>query len=289
MTNEESPARTVVSAAWLKSHLSDPDLVIVDASVTSNPRAEGGISWGSGRPNFAVNHIAGAVFADLLEDFSDTKSDLHFTRPGSAQFERSARALGVSNDSTVIVYDAGNSTFAARLWWLFRLNGHDDVAILDGGLRGWVAAGGRTASTTKPVTPGTFTADPRAHLEITRDELKRELAANTASAIISALPAESAADAAFRARPGRIPGTTTVPAVMLTTEEGFLLPRPDLAAAFAGIDLDASIVTYCGGGIAASLDTLALTHLGAREVRLYDGSLNEWARDPDAPLVSTLG
>lgn len=279
--------RTIVSANWLADHAADPKLVIVDATVTSTPRPGGGASWVSGIEHYRQAHIPGAVFADIVHDFSTPHAKLHFTKPNAARFEEAARVLGVDPDSTVVVYDTGNGAFAARLWWLFRAFGHDRVAVLDGGIAAWRASGGSTDEGEQAHEQGTFVARTGDGLFVSKDEVAAAVA-DGGAAIVSALPPESPADAGFRGRAGRIPGTVTVPAASLIGADGRLLPVTELTRAFDGVALDGPVITYCGGGIAASLDSLALTHLGAREVRLYDGSLNEWALDPDAPLVSEL-
>ena len=137
---------TLVSAAWLEEHLDDPDLVVLDATVIVQPDGSGGFLSVSGRPSYESGHIPTAGFADLFGDLSDGDSPYQFARPSPEQFAAAMEALGVSDDSRVVLYDASGSMWAARVWWMLRWIGFDRAALLDGGLNAWTA-GGRPLST----------------------------------------------------------------------------------------------------------------------------------------------
>lgn len=280
----------LVGPDWLAQHLDDNNLILLDATVLSIPRSGVGVEWISGRASFENEHIGGALFADVLEDFSAPRSnpdDLVFTLPGADRFQEAARRLGIGPQSSVIVYDTTTLAFAARLWWLFRYFGHDQIAVLDGGLQAWVAAGGRTEFGPEARTEtGTLHAEIRSGFFTSRDEVLAVVEGTRPGTLVCALPPEDPdVDRSFRGRPGRIPGSVTIPAVGLRDPATGTLTS---GSHFDGIDPDRGVViVYCGGGIAASLDAFALTLLGFEDVQVYDGSLNEWVLDENAPLTTS--
>ena len=278
----------LVTAEWLRAQLAAPDIVILDATVLSSAREGGGLTWINGRAAFDGGHIAGSQFADIIDEFSEpiTADDpLDFTRPSAERFEKAARALGISPTTRVVVYDRAIGTFAARLWWLFRSFGHERVAVLDGGLLAWSTAGhALETGLASPADQGDFVANPQPGYFIERVEVHAIATGTQAGTLVCALPPENAAvDIGFRGRAGRIPASVAIPAFTLLDRDTRTL---QVSGRFAGIARDdGPVVTYCGGGIAASLDALALVLDGYPDVRVYDGSLNEWVQDPGAPLV----
>lgn len=286
MSVNELPA--LVNAEWLASTLPEGDIITIDTTVLSVARSGGGVEWRSGRESFEHEHIPGSRFADLLEAFSSPDAQLVFTRPDSHGFQTAARALGIGPDSRVVLYDNAINAFSARLWWLFRSFGHDRVAVLDGGLQAWKAAGHALESgLAAPVDAGIFVAEPRDGFFVERADVLAVVNGELRGTLVCALPPENPeVDSGFRGRPGRIPGSVSVPAAdMLSPQTGTLA----LTTQFDELaDQDEPVITYCGGGISASLDAFALTLLGYRNVRVYDGSLNEWVLDVNAPLVVGL-
>ncbi|CAM5350986.1 sulfurtransferase [Leifsonia shinshuensis] len=274
-------AGPLVSTQWLCDHLGSDGLVVIDASVV--PVTDGGrTSYASGRERYAEGHLPGAVFADLLDPFSDPAAPFPFTRPGAAAFAAAAAELGVDADTTVVVYDGAVGQWASRLWWLFRSFGHDRVAVLDGGLTKWREEG-------RPLESGTVVpapAQPFAARELPgfwsdRDDVAALLAGDRPGTLVCGAPPKD-----FAAR--HIPGSVSAPAVRLVDRAtNALLPPAELHGLFADVLASPDpIVAYCGGGIAAAADALALALLGRDDVTVYDGSLNEWASDPAAPLAS---
>jgi thiosulfate/3-mercaptopyruvate sulfurtransferase len=277
----------LVSIQWLADHLGGDDLVVLDATARLVPSPAGGLAWLSGYDDHLLSgHVPGALFADLLEEFSDVTAPLPFTLPDAAQVAAGAAAIGRGADSTVVIYDNANSRFAARLWWLLRSYGLQNVAVLDGGLSAWRAAG-------LPVEQGHVTASVPAEPFVParqpgywaeRAEVEAVLDGTAAGALVCTLPA-----ADFRgegAGRGHIPGSSNVPAAHLVERETNLLRSgDDLAERTAAVPSDEPVILYCAAGILASLAALALVVRGHSDVRVYDGSLNEWAADPDAPLV----
>lgn len=282
----------LVTTDWLAENLDDPAVVVLDATVLPVV-ADGSLTWESGRARFEDAHIPGALFADIIEEFSDRTGEFVFTRPGAAQFADAASALGIGAATTVVVSDASVGNWAARLWWLFRSFGHESVVVLDGGLTKWQAEGRPVESGVARVSgaPGAVLVPAkRSGFWADRSDVRAVVDGHeTATLICGLAPAEFSGASGFRARRGHIPGSVNIPAGRLVSREtNAFLPSEELRVIFA--DTLASpdpVIAYCGGGIAAASDALALALLGRDDVRIYDGSLNEWASDADAPLVVT--
>jgi thiosulfate/3-mercaptopyruvate sulfurtransferase len=267
----------LVSAQWLADHLGADDLVVVDASVVSFTQPNGKPGSLSGHEQYiAEGHVPGALFADLIEDFSDPEGAYPFTRPDAARFAAAAGALGIRADTTVVVYDTALGQWAARFWWLLRAFGHDDAAVLE---RGHV----------EPV-PAVFPAIERPDVWVDKAYVERVVAGDEQAALVCAVPPkEYTGEIPSRDRAGVIPGSRSLPAGRLVDRDArTALPDAELHKLFGPI-LDAPrIVTYCNGGIAAAAAALQLVRLGETNVAIYDGSLNEWAADPSAPLVTSV-
>lgn len=278
----------LVSTEWLAEHLGMDGLVVLDATVLAVPGFNGGSAYVSGEEQFLVDgHIPGAVFADLFDDFSDPEGEYPFSRPDSRHFERAAQAHGIDNDTAVVVYDAVQGVWAARLWWLFRSFGFE-VRVLDGGLMKWRAEG-RPLQTgdVRPRRAGDFSAYPEDDAWAVKHEIEAVVAGETDAVLLCAAPPrEFAGEVAARPRAGHIPGSISVPAVkLLDPETNAFLPPERLREVLADVvSAPAPIITYCDAGVAAAGDALALSLLGRTDVRVYDGSLNEWAADVTAPL-----
>jgi thiosulfate/3-mercaptopyruvate sulfurtransferase len=276
----------LVSTQWLADHLGASGLIVVDTTVHMLPALGGG--YVSGHEHYILTgHIPGALFADLIEEFSDPEGDYPFTRPAATRFEAAAGALGIDNESTVIVYDSAAGQWASRLWWLFRAFGYDDVAVLDGGLSKWTAEDRETDIGHAEPSPGSFTAAERPELWADKADVESIVRGETDAALVCGMPAkEYTGEVRSRSRAGHIPGSISVPPGRLVDRDSNeYLDEAALRSVFAPALKGSRIVAYCGGGIAAASDALALTLIGERNVAVYDGSLNEWAADPAAPLV----
>ncbi|MCS7001764.1 MAG: sulfurtransferase [Dehalococcoidia bacterium] len=279
----------LVETDWLAAHLSDPTIRIVDSSVVFLQSPDGPPRSLSGRPDYDAGHIPGAVFADMTRDFSDRANPLPFMMPTAEQFGAALGALGVGNDHRIICYDSGFGMWAARFWWMLRTFGHDRAAVLNGGLKKWRAEG-RPLTTEPPSHPPTqFIARYDATRIADKAEVLRYVA-NGGACLINALsPAQFRGDhAAPGRRAGRIPTSVNVPAAdgVIDPTTNTVRPADDLRRLFEAVGaLDGQrVVTYCGGGIAACADALALTLLGVRDVAVYDGSMTEWSADPTLPM-----
>lgn len=274
---------SLVTAEWLNEHLNDPDLVVLDCSVLVQPAGNGGFDSVSGRPQYDKGHIPTAGFADLKGELSDIESPFGFAVPTPEQFAAAMSALGVGDDSRVVLYDASGSVWAARVWWMLRWIGFDKVALLDGGLAAWTAEG--LPLSTEPVSRsvGTLTIALRPELIVGKDEVLAAISDDTVS-IIDALPeAQYRGEMSMYARPGHITSATNVPVLSLINETGRYRPTQELEKLFTG-DRDSRTITYCGGGIAASANAFVMTRLGYKDVAVYAASLQEWAADESLPM-----
>jgi thiosulfate/3-mercaptopyruvate sulfurtransferase len=279
----------IVSTQWLADHLGSDNLVIIDASVVITQLPDGLAQPVPALEDFdTAGHVPGAVFADLVHKFSDPQSALAFTKPSVEQFARAAGELGVSSESTVVVYDTTVGQWAARLWWLLRAFGLDSVAVLDGGFSKWTAESRETAHGKSESEPREFEATPRPELWVDKAFVERVVAGSETAALVCALPAhEFSGEADSRERLGHIPGSMSAPAGGLVDHSSnAFLPEASLRATFAPVLSEPLVIAYCAAGIAAASDALALTLLGHRNVAIYDGSLSEWASDVSAPLAT---
>jgi thiosulfate/3-mercaptopyruvate sulfurtransferase len=280
-------------AAWLAAPRSiGAGVVVADATVIQVQGFDGHPAYVTGHEQYLVGgHVPGAVFADLLEEFSDPSGAFAFTRPDADRFSRAAAALGVDDDTLVVVYDDAVGQWAARLWLLFRAFGHDRVAVLDGGLRKWVAEQRPLEVGHVTPTPSTgFTAHEVPGFWADKSRVERAVAGEQPATLVCGLPPrEFSGEAGHRPRLGHIPGSVSVPAGRLVDRQtNAFLPDAALRGAFAdALSSPDPVVAYCAGGIAAAADALALAVLGRDDVAVYDESLNEWAADASAPLVTS--
>jgi thiosulfate/3-mercaptopyruvate sulfurtransferase len=274
---------------------SDHPPVVLDTTVALTPDAE------PGQTRFERGHIPGARYADLSGRLSRHDRPFHFAMPDPEHLVAELAALGVGRTTEVVVYDDDRSFWAARLWWMLRAIGHESVRVLDGGLARWRAMGGpvatgpdpaRAANATDPIEP---TLSGRRWF-VDRSWVERWTTEPDGTVLVCALGADvfAAATPGRYTRSGHIPGSLNVPAAGLLDDDGRLAERSALRTHFADVLApdperpDAGprpVVLYCGGGISACLDALALHELGHHDVSIYDGSLEEWSADPLLPLV----
>jgi len=288
MTSGPLLTSPLVSTQWLADHLGSENLVVLDATAVPYVQPNGRPGYLSGQDAYLVEgHIPTAVFADLIEVFSDPEGDFPFTRPTAAQFEVAAASVGISNDTTVVVYDSAVGQWAARIWWLFRAFGYDNVAVVDGGLTAWTAEERETDTGYVAPVEASFTAIERPELWADKAEVESVVAGESDAALVCGLPPkEFSGEDGHRSRLGHIPGSLSVPAGRLVARESnTLLTADELRQKFAPVKGADRIITYCAGGIASASDALALTLLGHTGVAIYDGSLNEWVADADAPIA----
>ncbi|NCO20440.1 MAG: 3-mercaptopyruvate sulfurtransferase [Rhodobacterales bacterium] len=275
---------TLVSTEWLGRHLKDPDLRILDASWYLPEMGR------DGKVEYDTAHIPGARFVSA-EDVSDASAGLPNTVPPVEKFVSRMRRMGVGDGHQVVIYDGAGLFSAARLWWLFRLMGKTDVAVLDGGFAKW-------QTEQRPVEDLSPVLRDR-HITVTRqNHLLRDVTEVAAASklgehqIVDARAAERFAGVAPEPRPGlragHIPGSRNLPYKMLLNADGTMKAPDALRAAFAaaGVDLARPIITTCGSGVTAAILSLALELLGHRDHGLYDGSWAEWGMYNDLKVAT---
>jgi thiosulfate/3-mercaptopyruvate sulfurtransferase len=287
MNKDYAHPEYLVDTDWLAAHLEDPGVRVFDTTTILEPHPEKTYTVVSGRAGYDAGHIPGAGFLDLQGELSDKTTSLRFMMPPAAQFAEAVGQKGVSNASRVILYAQTSPMWATRLWWMFRAFGHEDVAILDGGLPKWQAEGRPLSTGPSSYPPATFRATPRDRFFTDKAGVLAAIGDDN-TCLVNNLAASQHDGSSTRhyGRPGRIKGSVNVPYAGLTDEHGCFLPAAELRARFqAAGALDArQVVTYCGGGISATMGAFALTMLGRDDIAVYDGSLSEWANDPSLPM-----
>jgi thiosulfate/3-mercaptopyruvate sulfurtransferase len=277
--------RSVVSTDWLADRLSAPDIVILDASyhlptLKRDAKAE-----------YLAEHIPRALFFDI-DEIADSTNPLPHMLPSPEKFASHMRRMGIGDGKQVIVYDSVGLFSAARAWWMFRVFGHGDVAVLDGGLPKWKAEGRPLAEGPPgPVQERHFTARFNSALVRDKDEVRRAIETGDAEIADARSPARFAgAEPEPRAglRSGHMPGAHNLHYARLLNPDGTIKDAAGIKSALSesGIDLSRPIVTSCGSGVTAAIVNLGLELVGHTDHGLYDGSWSEWGADPDLPITS---
>lgn len=294
MTDASLPL--LVSTDWLAAHREDEDLCVLDCTVHLEiDRETGEIELESGRADWEESHIPGSRFADLLTDFSETEDpDYWLQRPGADQFARAIEALGVGDDSRVVVYDTTDTNiWAARMWWLLRAVGFDQAGVLDGGWSKWVREGRPVSDRHPEYETGSLTPEVRPEVFAAQEEVQASIDDGNRCLVNALRTEDHVGDGPQKyGRRGRIPSSVNVPAAwdhgVVDQETGTFRSREELRRMFArvGVTDRDRVITYCGGGISASCVAFALCLIGVENVAVYDGSLAEWGHDEALPMVS---
>lgn len=281
-------AAALISTEELARRMGAPGLRIFDCTTYLRPRPEGGYNAESGRANYDKGHIPGAGFLDLGAELSDQHSKLRFTLPPLDELTKAFAAKGIGHGTFVVLYSHATPTWATRIWWMLRAIGFDDAAILDGGLDKWEAEN-RPRSTELTIYPaGTLSLRGRPQIFVDKNDIKAAIGKSD-TLTLNALSHDQhkGAGGVVYGRPGRITGSSCVPAASLFGPDKTLKPIAELRQAFEGVGAapDKRVLVYCGGGIAASLDAFVLTAiLGHKNVAVYDNSMQEWSNDPSLPM-----
>ncbi len=274
---------SLVSSEWLAAHLDHPDLVILDGSFKLP-----GVTPVAAE-DFTARHIPKARFFDI-DTIADHDTTLPHMLPSAEAFERHAADLGISNDSVIVVYDTPGLMSAGRVWWTFKTFGHDKVAVLDGGLRKWLAEGRPLTDVVEPVANGSFHATFNAGAV----RSKADVLANLENLSEQVIDARSAArftaeerEARQGLRSGHIPGSFNLPFNALTNPEtGEIRDTETIREAFekAGLDLSAPVIASCGSGVTAGALAFGLHLIGKNDVAIYDGAWTEWGQPGETPV-----
>jgi thiosulfate/3-mercaptopyruvate sulfurtransferase len=273
----------LVTTEWLAGELGKPGLVVFDATkyLPNEPK--------DGKAEFLAAHIPGARYFDI-DEVADPDTSLPHMVPSPGRFAKLMAAMGIGNDSRVVFYDQKGLASAARGWWLMGLFGHDNAAVLDGGMPKWTKEG-RAVEAGAPAAPAPATFQP--DFRATRLRGVGDILANCASQAELVLDARAAgrftgATPEPRAgmRSGHMPGAASLPYTDLLNADGTFRPVDQLKARFAqaGVDGKRPVVTSCGSGVTACILTLGLRLSGLPEGAVYDGSWSEWGGRSDTPV-----
>lgn len=270
---KDEPTR-LVSTDWLAKHSQDPDLRILDASwylpgESRNPLEE-----------YSRSHIPGARFFDI-DEIADKDSHLPHMVPSQELFATRVRKMGIGNGHQIVVYDTAGIFSSPRVWWLFKLMGHKDIAVLDGGFPKWLEEGREVEDIPPQVNERHYYSRKQAQLVKSRDEVQKASSEGSPQ-ILDARPKTRFMGLLPEPRPGlrsgNIPNSINLPYTNLLNENGTMKEKQDLLKEFksSGLDLEKPVITSCGSGITASILFLALDMIGHRNISLYDGSWVEW-------------
>jgi thiosulfate/3-mercaptopyruvate sulfurtransferase len=278
----------LVETDWLSTRLEDASIRVLECTSYNFPADPYGYRAESGRAKWREGHIPCSAFADLAEELCDSNSEFRFMLPSAIQFSETMSRLGVGEGVHVVLYDRGMNMWASRVWWMLRAFGFDDASVLNGGWRKWRHEGRPVSSEKSTFERRQFVARPRPDLFTDKSGVLAALN-DPSICVLNALTEEQylGTGGVHYGRPGRITGSVNVPAQSLVDPETHAyLDAESLKAKFDGVDaLDADkVVTYCGGGIAASSAAFVLTLLGHECVTVYDASMSEWAADPRLPM-----
>lgn len=278
-------SKWLVETDWLHERLSAPGLVIMDASLGAAANGK------TAREAYLEAHIPGALFFDI-DDLSDSSSPLPNMLPPPEKFASRMRHMGVGDGMKIVVYDTRGIYSAPRAWWMFRVMGHDDVAVLNGGLVKWLAEG-------RPTESGAPPSRSEKHFTIRKNSgLVRDLGDMSSAVSAGTLQiADARSKGRFQGREGEprpvprlghMPGACNVPFGSLLNGNGTMKPAEQIREAFeaAGINPEKPIIATCGSGITACTLALGLAVLGNEHAAVYDGSWIEWSNATEAPVAA---
>src|SRR5882762_2604111 len=269
----------LVETGWLAANLEDPTLRVLECTTILHPLPDGGYKAESGRASWA---------AGRTDDLCDRAAATLYMMPPTEQMAASMARLGVGEGTRVVLYDRAVNMWAARVWWMLRAVGFDEAAVLNGGWRKWTHENRPTSTEPCVYPPARFVPRPRPELFVGKQAVLASLG-ERATCVLNALTEERhrGTGGAPYGRPGRIAGSGNLPARALVDPATHAYLASDVLRrrfADAGALGAGRVITYCGGGIAASSDAFVLTLLGHDRVSVYDASLSEWARDPSLPM-----
>ena len=277
------PHTTLVSAGELAARLGDPDWLVADCRFDLGDRGAGVRAW-------QAAHIPGAIHADLERDLSVpvTPTSGRHPLPPIDEFAAILSRWGVTGGTQVIAYDAGNSAYAARLWWMLRYVGHDAVAVLDGGFAAWLAEGHPVSDAAVTRRPARFVARPRPEMLCDAAGVATALARGGLVVDVRAAERFAGKVEPLDTVAGHVPGAVNLPFLLNLDASLRFRPQAELARSWragTGMTDGSGLVCMCGSGVTACQGLLALEIAGLPGGRLYAGSWSEWIRDPARPVA----
>jgi thiosulfate/3-mercaptopyruvate sulfurtransferase len=278
----------LVETSWLAGHLLDPGTRVLDCTTHLLALADNSYYTVSpGRNDLLKGHIPGSAFVDMDRDVADTSAPFHFMLPSRDQFAQAMSALGVGQNTMVVSYSSANHWWATRMWWMLRVFGHERAAVLNGGFQKWLREGRAVESgPPAPVAAAHFKAQPpRREMLATKENVLAAIDLPDICTINALRPEQHAGTGGVNyGRRGHIKGSINLPAMATVDDHNVYKSAEQLRVMFAEPLSKRAVIAYCGGGIAATADALLLTMLGHQNIRLYDASLSEWARDSSLPM-----
>ncbi len=265
----------------------EANLRIFDVTVTLVPNPPG-YKAVSGIEDYGHGHIPGAAFMDLGKDLSDTTSGLGFTLPSAEYLQAAYRAAGVDDHSQVVFYSSGHMMWATRAWWMLYSCGHKNVAVLDGGLEKWKAENRDLSNDVGRYTAGQMNVNLDPERWVNKEQTAAAIEDGGICTIIALAPGVYSGEADMHyGRRGHIENSKNLYYDTMM-EEGCFKPAEDLRKNFEenGVWGTPRVIAYCGGGISATIDAMALTLIGHNNVAIYDGSMSEWVKDESLPLIT---
>ena len=241
----------------------------------------------SGREQYEKSHIPNSSYIDLQSDLSDKDSPYRFTMPNLKVLSENFQKVGIGEGFHIVLYSRNGTQWSARIWWMLRSVGVDNVSILDGGFNEWVRLGLPTSDKILTFPKSNFNFKPRNEIFIDKEPVIKALEDKNTK-ILNSLTEDIHKGLNPRyGRPGRIPNSLNIPFhKLLDPETGKFLGAEELLEIFQKnkISYENQIINYCGGGIAASLEAFVLYQLGYKNLKIYDNSLSEWAIDENLPM-----
>ena len=275
----------LIESSELMEKINDPNLRVFDTSVFLEA-SENGYSAESGRALYEKGHIPNAGFIDLTIEWSDTSGSLNFTIPQSDKLSEAIGQSGINKDHEVILYSSGNLMWATRAWWCLHFAGHKNIRVLNGSLSNWTNQNLPIETGPRTYSPAIFAGEPNKN--VFSDTAQVESAEKNGVCVINALsrPLYEGTEDFYYARRGHIPESHLLFYGDLVKDD-FFLPADELKVVLEkkGLDENKPIITYCGGGIAATIDAFAYKLLGYSHISVYDGSMSEWVQSESRPLT----